>query len=249
MRGSSPSHPELLDYLARRFIEAGWSTKELHRLILSSQTWQLSSASDAASETSDPGNVWLWRHSRRRLEAEQIRDAMLAVSGGLKLDRPGAHAFPGAHEWKWTQHNPFRDFYDTPHRSVYLMTPRIQRHPFLGLFDGPDTNTSTGVRTVSTVPPQVLYMMNSPEVQSIAAALANRLRLAEPDHDARVNLAHRLCYSRAANEAECALAAEFLSLCTAELAQTNIPETDRETAAWTSYTRLLLCANEFLYID
>jgi len=249
MRGSLPSHPELLDDLARRFIDSGWSTKELHRLILASQTWQLSSASDAANEGIDPGNVSLWRHSRRRLEAEEIRDSLLAVSAGLKTDRPGAHAFPSAFEWKWTQHNPFRDFYDTPHRSVYLMTPRLQRHPFLGLFDGPDTNTSTGVRTVSTVPPQALYLMNSPEMQTIAASLATRLRTASPDHDARIQLAHELCYARTATDTECAKAAEYLSLCTTELNQTTIPESEREQVAWTSYARLLLAANEFLYID
>jgi len=249
MRGTAPSHPELLDFLTHRFIDSGWSTKELHRWILTSRTWQLASTGDATNEAIDPGNVSLWRHHRRRLEAEEIRDAMLCVSGELKTDRPGAHAFPAAHEWKWTQHNPFRDFYDTPHRSVYLMTPRLQRHPFLGLFDGPDTNTSTGVRAVSTVPPQSLYLMNSPEMQSLATSFARRLIDSSTDDDARIQMAHRLGYSRDATDAECARVAEFLSAGMAALADTNVPVSDHELTTWTSYARLLLASNEFFYID
>ncbi|MBL8850297.1 MAG: PSD1 domain-containing protein [Planctomycetaceae bacterium] len=249
MRGSTPSHPELLDFLARHLIASQWSTKDLHRLILTSRTWQLSSLGDAANEAADPGNIGLWRHTRRRLEAEEIRDAMLASGGGLDTNPPGLHAFPAAHEWKWTQHNPFRDFYDSPHRSVYLMTSRLQRHPFLGLFDGPDTNTSTAVRTVSTVPPQALYLMNSPEMQGIAASLAKRLVQSSADHDARIRLAHRLCYSRDATDAECARAAEYLSAGTSALMQSSVPENERELTAWTSYARLLLASNEFFYID
>ena len=249
MRGSTPSHLELLDFLTKYFIDSGWSTKSLHRMILTSRTWQLSSQGDAENTAVDPANVRLWRHTRRRLEAEEIRDAMLAVGEGLNADAPGLHAFPPAHEWKWTQHNPFRDFYDSPHRSVYLMTSRLQRHPFLGLFDGPDTNTSTAVRAVSTVPPQALYLMNSPEMQAIATSLAKRLIQSSADHDARIGLAHRLCYSRAATDAECARSAEYLSAGMSALEQTSVPENERELTAWTTYARLLLASNEFFYVD
>ena len=249
LRGAPPSHPELLDFLTRRFVDSGWSVKDLHRRILTSRTWQLSTDDDPTNAAIDPANKLYWRHDRRRLEAESIRDAMLQAGEGLDFARPAEHPFPPMQKWKWTQHNPYRDFYDSSHRSVYLMVPRIQRHPFLGLFDGPDTNASTGLRSVSTVPPQALFLLNSPEMQSNARQLAQRLVQASPDNDARVNLAHELCYSRPATERECALAAEYLSAGMAALAATDVPEADRELTAWTSYARLLLAANEFFYID
>lgn len=249
LRGAPPSHPELLDFLTQRFVNSGWSVKTLHRLILTSHTWQLSTAHDPANAAIDPGNAYCWRHDRRRLKAESIRDAMLQAGGGLDFSRPAEHAFPPPHKWKWTQHNPFRDFYESPHRSVYLMVPRIQRHPFLGLFDGPDTNASTGLRSVSTVPPQALYLLNSPEMESTATQLAARLLRSAGDHDARVHLAHRLCYSRAATDSECALAAEYLTAGTASLATTALPEAEHKLAVWTSYARLLLASNEFFYVD
>ncbi len=144
MRGSPPSHPELLDYLAARFVEEGWSIKNLHRLIVSSRTWQLASAPDPADAAVDPANTYYWRFDRNRLDAEGIRDAMLSVSGRLDLQRPGAQPFPPITQWNWSQHTPFMLVFPSNHRSVYLMTARFQRHPYLALFDGPDTNTSVG---------------------------------------------------------------------------------------------------------
>ncbi len=153
-RGSPPTHPELLDWLAATLIESGWSIKSLHRTILTSETWRRSSQalvvqngpSDqqlAVNEDRDPSNEYLWRFSRRRLDAESIRDSILLASGSLDLSRPPEHPFPPIQNWGYTQHSQFRDFYPSRHRSVYLMTTRLQRHPFLALFDGPDTNTTT----------------------------------------------------------------------------------------------------------
>src|SRR5262249_30148780 len=126
MRGEPPAHPELLDWLAATFVEKGWSVKALHRLIVLSKTYQLASAHDETAAAKDPGNRWYWRHDRRRLEAEAIRDALLAVSGTLRRDRPGPHPFPAIGGWRWTQHDPFKEVYPSAHRSVYLMTQRIQ---------------------------------------------------------------------------------------------------------------------------
>src|SRR5262249_17227224 len=155
--------------------------KALHRLILLSKTYQLSSADDEADMAQDPGNRWYWRADRRRLDAEAIRDTLLAVSGKLDLTRPGPHPFPPIDRGGGAQHNPVQEVYPTNHRSVYLMTQRFQRHPFLALFDGPDTNPSTEQRTASTVPLQALFLTNAPFVTEQAEGFARRLLAASGD--------------------------------------------------------------------
>ena len=166
LRGEPPTHPELLDWLAARFVADGWSIKALHRRIVTSRAYRRSSRHDPANAAKDPGNRSLWRFDRSRLDAESLRDAMLAVSGTLDLSRPGTHPFPPIERWRWTQHSPFKEVYPTDRRSVYLMTQRLQKHPYLALFDGPDTNTSTEARTRATVPLQALYLMNNPWVRA-----------------------------------------------------------------------------------
>ena len=245
-RGSPPTHPELLDYLAAVFVESGWSVKAMHRLILSSKTWQLSSAFDEVNAAKDTGNTLYWRHDRRRLDAEAIRDALLSASGTLNRQRPGGHPFPPISEWRWTQHNQFKAVYDTPHRSVYLMTQRLQRHPFLALFDGPDTNTTTEQRPTSTVPQQALHLMNSAEMQKLAEAFAKRLLGAGSTNGERVRLAYALCYARPATDAEIAHANAYIHQ---YVEAARRPGADPEHTAWTSYARILLSANEFVYID
>src|SRR5262249_49549671 len=149
LRSDPPVHRELLDYLAKRFVESGWSVKAVHRLIMNSAVYQQSSEDQPANQRLDPANRYLWHYARQRLDAESIRDGMLSVSDELDLSRPGPHPFPPPEKWTWTQHAPFKECYDSKHRSVYLMTQRLQKHPFLALFDGPDTNNSTESRRVS----------------------------------------------------------------------------------------------------
>ncbi len=252
MRGEPPTHAELLDWLSVRFIESGWSIKHLHRLILLSRTWQLSAGDGGAGAAKDPANRWYGRHDRRRLEAEAIRDAMLAAAGTLDLARPGPHPFPPISAWSWTQHSPFKMVYPSNHRSVYLMTQRIQRHPYLALFDGPDPNASTDVRTSATVALQALYLMNDPFVAEQAEHLAGRLIGAAPDvRDARqrVDLACRLAYGRPCRPEEAERAATFLDQYRAELERAGVPAAGQEKECWTSYARAVLTANEFVYID
>jgi hypothetical protein len=246
-RGEAPSHPELLDHLASEFVKHGWSIKWLHRYILGSKTYQLASNPTPELLAKDPGNRWLGRFSRRRLDAEALRDSILAVSGKLDLNRPGRHPFPPIETWGWTQHNPFKDVYPSNHRSVYLMTQRIQRHPFLALFDGPDTNTSTEKRTSSLVPLQALYLMNHPFVKEQAEALAKRM-LAVPAEQ-RINWGHELAYGRPASKTEIAKGTEYVNRYRDELKRTSEPADRIELAAWTSYARVLLTANEFVFVD
>ncbi len=137
LRGKRPSHPELLDYLAMRFQQSGWSIKAMQRLIMLSATYRQASGRDGPA---DPENRLLSHFPRRRLDAESIRDAMLMLGGNLDRSPGGPHPFPPVAQWSFTQHNPFSAVYDTPKRSVYLMTARLKRHPYLALFDGPDTN-------------------------------------------------------------------------------------------------------------
>ena len=138
VRGEPPTHPELLDWLAARFVASGWSIKAIQRDILLSQTYQLSSDHDTHGAAVDPDDRWLWRFPRQRLDAESIRDAMLAVAGNLDRARPGLHPFPPIDKWRWTQHDPFKAVYPSGHRSVYLMTQRLAKHPYLATFDGCD---------------------------------------------------------------------------------------------------------------
>ncbi len=242
-RGDPPSHPELLDFLAQRFIDSGWSVKAMHRLILTSDAYQRSSTHHDKNAQVDPPNAWLWKYSRRRLSAEEIRDAVLAVSGDLDRTPGEAHPFPDAKKWGYTQHNPFSAVYDHDRRSVYLMTQRIKRHPFLALFDGADANASTPFRHTTTVPTQSLFFMNDPFIHAKATSLATRLLKLEND-DARLERACRLFYGRAPSAREREVNRRFLD------------ETLRETKggdaarnAWAAWLRVMFASNEFVYVD
>jgi hypothetical protein len=245
--GASPTHPQLLDFLARKFVESGFRIKRMHRLILTSKTWQLASDTNEDNAEIDPDNNYYWRHDRRRLDAECIRDTMLSASGALDLNRPASHPFPPIEEWRWTQHKQFKDRYDSQHRSVYLMTQRIQRHPFLALFDGPDTNTTTATRTEATVTPQSLYLMNSVEMKRVAGDLGTRLMGVSADSRKRIEIAYQLCFARAARQSELKRDQAYIRAHLREVSSTAPDDAERE--AWTSYSRLLLSSNEFFYLD
>jgi hypothetical protein len=249
LRGEAPTHPELLDWLSIYFTKNGWSIKALHRLIVQSKTYQLASVDDAASAEVDPDNRFYWRHERRRLDAEALRDAMLFVAGNLDFGRPGLHPFPGFQDWKWTQHNPFKTNYASMHRSVYLMTQRFQRHSYVGLFDGPDPNTSTDARTVSTVPAQALFMMNNPFVQAQATALARRLLASESDDVRRLQRAGAFVWARPIEGEACRRTIDYLAALRRELERAGLAKEQIELEAWTSVAKILLMGNEFIYVD
>jgi hypothetical protein len=249
LRGDEPTHPELLDWLAGEFVRDGWSVKNLHRLIASSKTYQLSCIHHAENAARDPGNRFLWRADRRRLDAESIRDALLALGGHLDRSRPGPHPFPPQRDWHWTQHDPFKQVYPSNHRSVYLMTQRLQRHPFLALFDGPDTNHTTANRGSSTVPLQTLYLMNNPFVRQQAEGFARRLIAARPNMGARIAHAYELAWGRAALAADVDKGISYIRRYTKELQNNSVSLASQELEAWLSYARVLLTANEFLYLD
>ncbi len=238
-RGAKPTQPELLDWLARQFIESGWSMKAMHRLIMSSAAYQQAGQVIPAS----PGRGF----ARRRLEAEEIRDTLLALSGELDPTPGAGHPFP-KEDANFTQHTPFKAVYDSKKRSVYLMTQRIQKHPFLALFDGPDANASSPARGRSTVPTQSLYFLNDPFFHAQSEAFARRL-LREPE-GMRVRLAHRLAFQREASDYELHEAREFLAQYRAALDDwPELANGDRDLLAWSAYARTLLASNELLYVD
>ncbi|HEV7281791.1 MAG TPA: PSD1 and planctomycete cytochrome C domain-containing protein [Pirellulaceae bacterium] len=183
-RGESPSHPELLDALAAGFRADGFRLKALHRSILLTEAYRRSSDVSENGTRPDPENRWLARFAQRRLSAEEIRDSLLAASGGLDLTPGAAHPFPPEAEWKYTQHDPFAAVYETDGRSLYLMVQRQRRHPFLALFDGADPNASTPLRGASTVPTQALFFRNDPFFHEQAGRFAEQLEAA-PDEEAR----------------------------------------------------------------
>ena len=244
-RALSETHPELLAALARFFVhDAGWSVKALHRAIVTSRAYR---SAAAAPPNADPENALLSRFPRRRLEAEEIRDTVLFVSGALDPARGGPHPFPPVERWHWSQHDPFRATYASRKRSVYLMTPRIQRHPYLGLFDGADANACTDSRGETTVPAQALFFLNGDLVQDASRAFADRLLSAADDDRARAALAHRIAFAREAGEEEIAEAAAFLAEYRAALESEHYPGVER--AAWAGYCRTLLMSNELITID
>jgi len=248
-QGKPPTHPELLDYLARRFVDSGWSIKQMHRLIVMSRTYQMSSADSPAALTIDPGDDLLWRQNRRRMDAESLRDTLLALGGNLDLSMAEGHPFPPPREWDFTQHKQFRAIYETNRRSIYLMSQRIQRHPFMAIFDGPDTGASTGSRMTSTTTLQALYLLNDPFVHQQSAKLAERLRSARSEDRDRIALAYELVFARTATDEEQSLAIDYLAKTRDKLAAVGVKDQERDVQAWESLVRGLLRTNEFIYLD
>ena len=249
LRGDPPTHPELLDWLASEFIASGWSIKALHRLIMRSATYQLASDDHSENLKKDPTNRWLWRHARRPLDAESIRDAMLAVSGRLDRTVPGPHPFPDVQKWGYTIHKPFHELYDSDHRSLYLMLQRTRRHPFLALFDAADPNLSVAERLPTTTPTQTLYLMNSPFVQTQSEAFARRLLATTGDDTARVQLAFELAHGRVPSNVETTDALAFVNAYRTKLTGLEKPPANDAELAWAGLTRVLLTSNAFLYVD
>ncbi len=215
--GLPPSHPALLDHLAQSFVENGWSVKKLIRSIVLSRAYQLSSQMDEKNFEADPDNVLVWRMPQRRLEAEALRDTMLALSGQLDLTPP-----KGSSVARGGEGNASFRFRGRPgaggdaaaaetHRTVYSAIVRDGLPETLTLFDFPDPSLIIGERATTTVPAQSLYLMNNPFVIRQAEALADRLLAGSGDDAARVMRVYQLCYSRQPSSREVAAAQQFVA--------------------------------------
>jgi hypothetical protein len=183
------------------------------------------------------------------LSAEEIRDAMLFVSGKLDPTMGGEHAFPPVESWGFTQHAPYYGVYPTNRRSVYVMQQRLKRHPFLSLFDGADPNVSTARRALTTVPTQSLYLMNNEFIHEQAEGLAKRLIAEVADNRSRIEAAYQITLGRTASDEENVQAMEFLTAYRVAITATDIREDSHELASWAGFARTLLTRNEFLFVD
>ena len=258
-RGDRPSHPELLDWLAARFVESGWSMKAIHRIILLSNTYQLSGQTSPDARRADPTRIWLSSFPRRRLSAEELRDTILAVSGSLdrvpgtnesgeylvsKAENIGAMIMPNRLAADDPIYTTFRK------RSIYLPVVRNMLPDVFALFDAADSNSVTAVRNETTVPSQSLFMLNSALVREQSSRFSQRLLSdASKSDEERIEYAHRLAFGRPATRGEVAEAKGFLAGYAASHAARSLPETERRLAAWRSYCQCLLCENAFIYID
>jgi mono/diheme cytochrome c family protein len=243
VRGLPPTHPELLDHLATQFIRSGWSVKAMHRLIMLSATYQQASDSTANAASPDLYSSF----ARRRLSAEEIRDAVLVISGELDTSLAREHPFPSPISWGYTQHGPFSAVYDHNRRSVYLMTQRLKRHPFLALFDGADPNATTAQRLATTVPTQALFFLNDPFIHAKAEKWAQRLIAASAGEQQQIDSAWLQAIGRAPTESERTEATEFLAAYRAELASSG-PD-NAALRAMAAYLRTIIGSNEFLHVD
>ena len=246
--GETPSHPELLDYLAIRFMQDGWSVKQLIREVVLSRTYQLDSRYDEKNYEVDPDNRLVWRMNQRRLEVELIRDALLFVSGELNLTSPKGsvvqdYAIGEIGRGRGAQ-QPMGAF---PHRSVYLPIVRSRVPAFMTTFDFPEPSEVKGRRDVTTVPTQALFMMNSPVVYRHARSAANRLMEKTSDDRERVQLAYRATLGRTASNKQVDRTLEYVRDSMASAKSPRAPAA--ELGAWTDVYHALLASAEFRYRD
>ncbi|NNE92723.1 MAG: DUF1553 domain-containing protein [Verrucomicrobiales bacterium] len=238
--GERPTHPELLDHLATRFVtENGWSVKKQIRDIVLSRTYQLSSIAPEGAIAADPENLWLARHTRRRLDAESIRDSVLKVSGQLDLTPADGsiirHRDILINLAGSSLHEP------SNHRSVYLCYLRNSPPPELSAFDLPPFTKPTGKRETSTLPGHSLFLYNSPFIIEQAGHFGKAVIAENEDEKERVRVAFHRALNREPSEEEMYRAIEFLEAVRAEL--------NSEEKAWAGLCQGLLTANEFRYVD
>ena len=241
--GDRPDHPELLDWLAKRFVASGWSVKSMHRLMMLSDAYQQSAARSHASSEIDPENRLLWRVNRRRMEAESLRDSLLAVSDHLDTTM-GGKTMPHKNFTNLNAMAFSRDpvLYDTQRRSVYLPVLRSALYEVFAAFDFASPSTSNGRRGATMVSPQALFMMNSGLVEEASRRFAERVQREAPASDAaRIRLAHEIAYSRPPERDEVATWSDFLGRYESV--------TGNRAAAWQGLCRVLISSNEFLYMQ
>ncbi len=230
VQGEKPSHPELLESLAAELVSGGWKLKPLHKRIMLSAAYQQSHEVNADNLKLDPANRFLWHFRPRRLDAELIRDSLLAIGGNLDVTMFGPSILD-----------------NTPRRSVYLRVKRSELIPLMTMFDAPEPTQSIGERISTTVPTQALAMMNSPFVRQQAEKLLTRIR---PSKDSPLNVAvdraYEICFARSPSDPERARMLAFIEAQRGAMGGDAAVATDN---ALIEFCHVMLCLNEFVYVD
>jgi hypothetical protein len=247
--GEQPSNQALLDYLAVKFMDSGWSVKKLVREVMLSRAYQLSSDHSDAGYAADPDNTLVWRMNRRRLDAEAIRDAVLAVSGSLDLQRPSGSPTQQIDGEIGRRARTDMLLKEVTYRSAYLPIVRGMVPEFLSLFDVADAELVTGQRDVTTIAPQALYMMNSPVVLEHSEKTAQNLLTDSRfgDDAARLNYAFRLLLGRGPDSQQQAAVLAFVKEYQGTL-PSNMKPDQRRLEAWTGVCQTLMASAEFRYV-
>ena len=245
--GDEPTHPELLNWLAAELIDGGWTLKRMHKLIMMSRTYQMSSTGQTAGLKADPNNDLLWRFDMRRLAAEEIRDSILNLTGQLNLKMAGPSIYteipaevartasrPGA-AWGRSSKE------DAARRSVYIFVKRSLHEPFLASFDWADTDNTCDVRFVTTVPTQTLTMLNSKFLNDSAEVLATRLQGDSQKISDQVSRAIELATSRPATDTDISDGVKLINTFQQSGMDAN--------QALQRFCLLVLNLNEFVYLD
>ncbi|MBU62793.1 MAG: hypothetical protein CMI26_09855 [Opitutae bacterium] len=236
--GGKPTHPEMLDWLASRFIEEGWSIKALHRLILSSETWRMSSGPHSIASEKDPDNRLFSRSPVRRLEAELIRDSLLHLSGELDLALGGSTWSHENRKLVFNHTSEDNTNYVTNRRSIYLPVIRNNVYDLFQLFDFPNPNSMCGDRTPTTTPQQALYLMNSPLVRQAALGFSQKGFGSDPK--VRIQLLYNSAFHRDAEPHEIRQSLRFLE---------SFSSKSEPSDKWHAFAQSLICSNEFLYLE
>jgi len=244
--GDAPTHPELLDWTARRFTEQGWSLKRLHRLIMQSSTYQQDSLPSPALVEHDPENRLFGRIDVRRLEAEEVRDALIAIGGQLDQALGGSLLTVKNRAYFFDHTSKDLTDYNSLRRSLYLPVVRNNLYDVFQLLDYPDAAIPTGDRTTTTVAPQALMMLNSDFIGRVSSSLATRLLGVSSNDEERLKRMYVVAYGRDATSTEVSESIRFLNDVEQALAAT--PTTERHQRAWECLCQVIVASNEFIYV-
>ena len=246
IRGAKPTHPELLDWLASELIRSGWSIKHLHRLILRSSAYQMSTANNARAAEADPENTLLWRMNRRRMEAEVIHDSLLQMAGRLDLQMGGLAAVVKTQDPTSDELDRNNEIYrGITRRAIYVPVHRTHVYELFDAFDFPDPGTPTGRRNATNVATQALFFLNNDWLMQQAEALAKR---SHGGPEKRVGFLYETTLGRKPSATERASALKFVERFGQALPE-SLPLAKREDQSWAAFCQVLLQSNPFLYLN
>ncbi|MCC6395240.1 MAG: DUF1549 domain-containing protein [Bryobacterales bacterium] len=248
--GEQPLNQPLLDWLSLRFVEQGWSIKKLHRLIMLSSTYQMSSAYSPHAAEVDPEDTLMWRAARQRLEAESIRDAVTAVTGVIDFHAGGSLLTYKDREYVSNTARRGGADYDLPRRAVYLPVVRSSMYEMFQAFDLPDPSTANGDRHSTVIAPQALFMMNADLVLNATHTMAEKL-LADSSLDdaARIREVYERALARPPAAKDIDRALTFIAQIGKQLESRETDAAKRRLLSWQSFCKALLTSNEFIYLN